>query len=125
MGLPPDRRAGASWPVEFRSAAEQIVSRICDPLAISLKDLSEVLAEDLLLRSSQVRRRATALLRDGVPSERLAFAIYWSQFWTSRGADERAHELEERRREISERLGEAGEKDRTELRAERDEVEQL
>jgi hypothetical protein len=108
---------------EFRAAAEQVVARICDPMEVRLRELTALLEEDLLLRNSQVRRRAELLLQDGMAPERLDFVIVWSQFWEAHGADETAQRLDERGRRLSDLLREAEEDSRQEIEGELGEVE--
>lgn len=110
---------------EFRAAAEQVTSWICDPLKISLRDLKDVLLSDLLLRNDQVLDRFNALLNDGMPLKRLTFVVSWSQFWDTHGADEQAQELEERRRELTDRLRDSAKAKRKAVEAELNEVEAM
>lgn len=103
---------------EFHAAAKTVVGQICDPLTVALPDLARVLSADLMMRSTRAVELVEALLKDGMPLDRLTFVILWSQFWEEHGSDEFSLELEEERRILSDKLARCATDERTDLEAE-------
>jgi hypothetical protein len=95
--------------LDFRDAAETIITTFSEPIEVPLERVRETLALDVEVRMSDAASVVRHLLNDGMPFERLTFVIRWSQTWRSHGADPAAQTLQYRRDHLSQEA--AGEPD--------------
>ena len=78
-------------------AAQTIVAHLLSALDVDLAEARRDLQLDLQERVAWIRAMVGSLLRDGMPPDRFAFAILWTEFWEKHGADDELAALDERR----------------------------
>lgn len=85
---------GAFW---YSHVAAALTEPLTRDLPVALSAARRTLADDLVRRTQAAAQLLQDLLADGMKPDRIAFAIFWGEFWEAHGADDRLLDLDELR----------------------------